>query len=179
MWTLAHNPRIPAKIRDYAKQWGLPKDEFKDNAHWPYMIYIREARRMISDYVMTQHDCQHIRKIDDPVAKGVFGMDSHVVQYFVNEDGFVRREGVIWRTPPGPYGIAYRSITPKSSECENLLVPVCLSASHVAHGSIRMEPVFMGLGEAASIAAGLAIDTNTSVQGVEYVQLRGRLDRAN
>jgi len=96
----------------------------------------------------------------------------------VNEEGFVRREGVIWRTPPGPYGIAYRSITPKSSECENLLVPVCLSASHVAHGSIRMEPVFMGLGEAASIAADLAIDTNVSVQGIDYARLRDRLERS-
>ena len=127
---------------------------------------------MVSEYVMTQSDCRHDRVAPEPVALGVFGMDSHVVQYFVNEKGFVRRDGVIWRTPPAPYGISYRSIIPKASECENLLVPVCVSASHVAHGSIRMEPVFMGLGQAASTAAGLAIDTDSAVQDVEYDVLR-------
>lgn len=174
LWTLGNNPRIPEKIRTYAAKWGLPKDEFTDNDHWPYMIYIREARRMISDYVMTQANCEHKTIAEDPVTLAVFGMDSHVVQYFVNERGFVRRDGVIWQVPPSPYGVSYRSIVPKAEECENLLVPVCLSASHVAHGSIRMEPVFMGLGEAAAAAAGLAIENDQSVQGIDYAKLKER-----
>ena len=171
-YTLSTNPRIPDKIQDYAKKWGLPKDEFKDNGNWPYMIYIREARRMLGEYVMTQADCSHKRGVDDIIAYGAFGMDSHVVQYFVNEKGFVRRDGVIWRTPPGLYGISYRSVIPKREECSNLYVPVCLSASHVAHGSIRMEPVFMTMGQSVAMAAGLAIDGKVDVQDVDYDKLR-------
>ena len=102
-------------------------------------------------------------------------MDSHVVQYFVNEKGYVRRDGTIWRVPPKPYGISYRSIVPRKGECENLLVPVCPSASHVAHGSIRMEPVFMVLGQSAATAAGVALDQDVSVQDVPYSVLRDRL----
>jgi hypothetical protein len=175
LWTLANHPRVPPEIRDDVSAFGLSKDEFTDNGGWPYMIYIREARRMVSDYVMTQLNCMHRRIAEDPVAFGAFGMDSHVVQYFVNEHGFVRRDGVIWRVPPRPYGISYRSIVPREGECENLFSPVCLSASHVAHGSIRMEPVFMVLGQSAATAAGLAIDKRVSVQNVDYADLRRRL----
>jgi hypothetical protein len=107
---------------------------------------------------------------------GSFGMDSHVVQYYVNEKGHVRRDGTIWRVPPKPYGISYRSIIPRKGECENLLVPICLSASHVAHGSIRMEPVFMALSQSAATAAGVALDHGVSVQNVPYAVLRERLD---
>ncbi len=177
-WTLANSDRVPQAIREKAKTFGLPKDEFKDNGGWPYMIYIREARRMVSNYVMTQANCMGQRKVSDPVAPGSFGMDSHAVQYFVNEQGHVRRDGVIWRVPPKPYGISYQSIVPCTGECENLFVPVCLSASHVAHGSIRMEPVFMALSESAAYAAILAIQNNVPVQAVDYTQLREQLDRA-
>jgi hypothetical protein len=130
---------------------------------------------MVSDYVMTQLNCEGKRSATDPVALGSFGMDSHVVQHYVTEKGYVVSDGVIWRVPPKPYGIAYRSIVPRRGECENLLVSVCLSASHVAHGSIRMEPVFMALGHSAAIAAGVAIDANVSVQDVAYSVLQERL----
>lgn len=173
--TLANNTRIPEKIRKQAADWGLCKDEFTDNNAWPYMIYIREARRMVSDYVMTQHDCMHERTPGDPIGLGSFGMDSHVVQYYVNENGYVRRDGTIWRVPPAPYGISYRSIVPKKGGCENLLVPVCLSASHVAHGSIRMEPVFMVLSQSAATAAAMAIDAGIPVQQLDYSTLREQL----
>ena len=145
LWTMANNPRVPEAIRKKTAAYGLPKDEFTDNGGWPWMIYIREARRMVGDYVMTQLDGEGKRKAPDPVALGSFGMDSHTVQHFVTERGFCISDGVIWRVPPRPYGIAYRSIIPKKGECENLFSPICLSASHVAHGSIRMEPVFMAL----------------------------------
>lgn len=175
LWTLANSPRVPAEIRKQAADYGLCKDEFTDNGGWPYMIYIREARRMVSDYVITQDDCEVRREVKDSVGLASFGMDSHVVQYYVNEQGYVRRDGTIWRVPPKPYGISYRSIVPRQSECENLLVPVCLSASHVAHGSIRMEPVFMVLGQSAATAASLAIADGAAVQSVQYAQLRERL----
>ncbi len=176
LWTLANSPRVPQRVRKQAAEWGLCKDEFTDNRGWPYMIYIREARRMVSDYVMTQLDCEAKRMADDPVGIGSFGMDSHVVQYYVNEKGHVRRDGTIWRVPPKPYGISYRSIVPRKGECENLFVPVCLSASHVAHGSIRMEPVFMVLSQSAATAASLAIGDDVAVQDVDYAKLRKRLD---
>jgi len=176
LWTLSHNPRVPAAIRRQVSAYGLPKDEFTDNGGWPYMIYIREARRMVSDYVMTQQDCEGKRAARDPVGLASFGMDSHVVQYYVNENGHVRRDGTIWRVPPRPYGISYRSIVPRRGECENLLVPVCLSASHVAHGSIRMEPVFMVLGQSAATAASVALDEGVRVQEVRYAVLRERLE---
>ena len=123
---------------------------------------------MVSDYVMTQHDAEGAIQSPDPIAEASFGMDSHLVQIFINEQGHVHREGVIWRVPPQPYGISYRSIVPKIGEIENLFVPVCLSATHVAHGSIRMEPQFMMLGQAAAVASSLAIDNYTSVQQVDY-----------
>jgi hypothetical protein len=175
LWTLATSERVPAHIRKKVSAYGLPKDEFTDNGGWPYMIYIREARRMVSDYVMTQHHCEAKRIAEDSVGLGSFGMDSHVVQLFVNEQGHVRHDGVLWRKPPRPYGISYRSIVPRKGECENLLVPVCLSASHVAHGSIRMEPVFMVLSQSAATAASIAIDDDVTVQDVDYSKLKKRL----
>ena len=174
-WTLSNSPRVPESIRNQVSRYGLPKDEFTDNGGWPYMIYIREARRMVSDYVMTQADCEGKRSARDPVGLGSFGMDSHVVQYYVDEKGHARRDGTIWRVPPKPYGISYRSIIPRKGECENLFVPVCLSASHVAHGSIRMEPVFMVLGECAARAAGMAITDGVAVQELDYRRLKAQL----
>jgi hypothetical protein len=178
LWTLANHPRVPAAIREQVARYGLPRDEFTDNGGWPWMIYIREARRMKADYVMTQHDCEGKRKVSDPVALASFGMDSHAVQRFVTPQGHVQNEGVIWRVPPKPYGISYRAIVPKRGECANLLVPVCLGASHVAHGSIRMEPVFMALGQSAAHAAVLALASGTDVQAVDYAALRERLLKA-
>jgi len=175
LWTMANHPRVPEAIRKKTAAYGLPKDEFTDNGGWPWMIYIREARRMVGDYVMTQHDCEGKKSAPDPVALGSFGMDSHVVQHFVTESGHVNSDGVIWRVPPRPYGISYRSIIPRKGECENLLVPICISASHVAHGSIRMEPVFMALSQSAAAAAGIALDKGVSVQEVSYPVLRERL----
>jgi hypothetical protein len=175
LWTMAHSPRVPESIRKRSAAYGLPKDEFTDNGGWPWMIYIREARRMVGDYVMTQHDCEGKKSAPDPVALGSFGMDSHCVQHFVTDKGTVQNEGVIWRVPPKPYGISYRSIVPKEGQCENLFAPITLSTSHVAHGSIRMEPVFMALSQSAAIAASLAIEKNVSVQKVDYSALKQRL----
>ncbi len=171
LWTMSNSPRVPTELRKKASTYGLPKDEFTDNGGWPWMIYIREARRMVGDYVMNQHDCMGERMAPDPVALGSFGMDSHCVQHIVTDKGKVQNEGVIWRVPPRPYGISYRSIIPKKGECENLFTPICLSASHVAHGSIRMEPVFMALSQSAAIAASLAIKNKVSVQDVAYPRL--------
>jgi hypothetical protein len=178
LWTMANNPRVPENLRTRAASYGLPKDEFTDNGGWPWMIYIREARRMVSDYVMTQLDCEGKRAAEDPVALGSFGMDSHTVQHIVTENGKVQNEGVIWRTPPRPYGISYRSVVPRKGECENLFVPICLGASHVAHGSIRMEPVFIVLSQSAAIAAGMAIEMGVSVQDVPYPALLEKLEAA-
>ncbi len=178
LWTIANNSRVPEAIRKKTAAYGLPKDEFTDNGGWPWMIYIREARRMVSDYVMTQHDCEGKRAAPDPVALGSFGMDSHVVQHFVTEEGHAQNDGVIWRVPPKPYGISYRSIIPRRGECENLFSPICVGASHVAHGSIRMEPVFMALSQSSAIAAGLAIDDNVIVQDVPYPALLQKLEAA-
>lgn len=176
LWTLANHPRVPEAIRQQAARYGLCKDEFTDNAGWPPLLYIREARRLVGDYVMTEADCKGTRAASDPVALASFGMDSHAVRYFVTADGRAERDGVIWQVPPHPYGIAYRSLVPRAGECENLLVPVCLSATHVAHGSIRMEPVFMELGQAAAIAASIGLAQGVPVQAVPYPQLRAGLD---
>ena len=174
-WTLANHPRTPQKIREYFQSWGLSKDEFIDNDNWPYLLYIREARRMVSDYVMTEHNCLHHTTAPDPVGLGAYNMDSHNVQRYVDSTGHVRNEGDVQVRSPAPYKISYRSIVPKESQCSNLLVPVCLSASHIAFGSIRMEPVFMILGQSAATAACHAIDENTSVQRVDYQKLKQKL----
>jgi len=175
MWTLANHPRVPESVRRKMSVWGLPKDEFKDNGNWPHQIYVREARRMVSDYVMTENDCRRIREIKDSVGMGSYNMDSHNCQRYITPDGFVQNEGDIQVSPGGPYMISYRSIVPKRDEVKNLLVPVCVSSSHIAYGSIRMEPVFMVLGQSAATAACQAIDGNTSVQEVDYEKLQERL----
>ena len=175
MYFLANDARVPQDVHDGINKWGLAKDEFVDNGNWPHQIYVREARRMISDYAMTEHDVLGHREVPQPVGMGSYTMDSHNVQRYVTPDGFVQNEGDIGVKAPGPYRISYDSITPKKSECQNLLVPVCLSSSHIAYGSIRMEPVFMILGQSAATAAVFAARENIAVQDVKYSTLRERL----
>jgi len=172
MWTLAYHPRIPENIRNEVSKWGLCKDEFTEGNGWQEQLYVREARRMVSDYVMTQYNCEGLKVAEDAVGLAAYGMDSHHVQRYVTKEGFVKNEGNVEAPVNGPYPISYRSIVPKEKECKNLLVPVCLSATHIAFGSIRMEPVFMILGQSAAIAASLAIDKDVSVQKVDYAELQ-------
>jgi len=171
---LATSPRVPEPMRAEMQRWGPCKDEFEDTGGWPNQLYIREARRLISDYVMTEHNCRGAVKAEDPVGLGAYNMDAHNAQRLV-KNGRVENEGDV-QVGVKPYPISYRSIVPKASECENLFVPVCLAASHIAYGSIRMEPVFMILGQSAATAASLAISDNVSVQKVPYLKLRDRLE---
>ena len=180
MWSLANHPRVPTAVRDYYNVWGLAKDEFAATEHWPPQLYVREARRMVSDYVMTEHDVRGDRVPEDPVGLGAYGMDSHNVHRYVRFDpatgaDAVRNEGDVQVGGFAPYPISYRSVVPRRVECTNLLVPVCLSASHIAYGSIRMEPVFMALGQSAATAASLAVDRDAAVQDLPYDALRTRL----
>ncbi len=175
MWTLAHHPRVPEHIRCEVARWGMCKDEFTEGNGWQDQLYVREARRMVSDYVMTQHHCQGSRKADDPVGLAAYGMDSHNVQRYVDPNGHVRNEGDVEVGGFSPYPISYRAIVPRADQCGNLLVPVCLSASHIAYGSIRMEPVFMVLGQSAATAAAHAIDESVPVQRVDGDKLHQRL----
>lgn len=175
VWTLQNHPRVPASVREKYAQWGLPRDEFTDNDHWPYSLYIREARRMRSDFVMTEKHCKRRLAVDDPIGMGAYTLDSHNTQRFVH-NGMVKNEGDIQSYIGGqPYGISYRAIVPPAGTCDNLLVPWALSATHIAFGSIRMEPVFMILGQSAATAACMAMDRTISVQALPYVELRTRL----
>ena len=174
MWFLANDPRLPQKVRDEVNRWGLCEDEFVESGGWPHQLYIREARRMISDYVMTQHDCQGRRVAEDAIGLAAYGMDSHNTQRYV-KDGHAINEGDVQVHGFTPYPVSYLSITPKASECDNLLVPVCLAASHIAYGSIRMEPVFMVLGQSAATAACQAIDADVAVQRIDIRKLQERL----
>jgi hypothetical protein len=174
MWTYAHHPRVPEKIRAAFQKLGLAKDEFLDNGNWPRQLYVREARRMIGDYVMTEKNCKRLEIVEDSVGMGAYNMDSHNIQRFVTKEGFVRNEGDV-QVGSRPYPVSYRSIRPKAAECTNLLVPVCLSASHIAYGSIRMEPVFMVLGQSAATAAVHAIEQGTTVQGIDYAKLKEQM----
>jgi hypothetical protein len=174
MWTLQNHPRVPEKIRKEYSAWGLPKDEFTDNGHWPHQLYVREARRMVSDFVMTEHHCRRKQPVPESIGLAAYTMDSHNVQRHV-KNGMVKNEGDIQLRIPGPYPVSYRAIVPKKAECQNLLVPWCLSASHMAFGSIRMEPVFMILAQSAATAADIAIKSGISVQDVPYEVLKNRL----
>lgn len=179
LYFLSHDPQVPQKVRDKMAQWGLAKDEFKDNGNWPHQIYVREARRMIGDYVMTEYDVLGDKEVPQPIGMGSYSLDSHNVQRFVTEDGMVQNEGDIGVHPNNPYSISYGTLIPKKSECENLLVPVCVSSSHTAFGSIRMEPVFMILGQSAAAAAVLAIESGLSVQDISYSKLESILLQEN
>ncbi|WP_246168876.1 FAD-dependent oxidoreductase [Rudanella paleaurantiibacter] len=180
MYFLQNDPRVPADVHEKMQQWGLPKDEFTDNGGWPHQLYIREARRMIGVFVMKEADALGKTSVPNPVGMGSYALDSHNAQRYVKAaegrpDGFVQNEGDIGVHPDKPYSIAYGSILPKENECNNLLVPVCVSASHIAYGSIRMEPVFMILGQSAATAAVLAIDNKVSPQRLPYEKLRAVL----
>jgi hypothetical protein len=175
IYFLANDSRVPDDVRVAMSRWGLAKDEFADNGCWPYQIYVREARRMVGRYVMTEHDCLSRRDTPEPVGMGSYVMDSHNVQRYVTSEGFVQNEGDVGVKPPQPYQIAFGALVPRQQECTNLVVPVCVSSSHIAYGSIRMEPVFMILGQSAATAAVLALDADGSVQGVDYGRLREKL----
>jgi len=175
LYFIANDPRVPEDVRTEMRRWGLARDEFKDNGNWPHQIYVREARRMIGSYVMTEHELLKRRPTPDSVGMGSYGIDSHNIQRYITPEGYVQNEGDIGVSTNGPYQIAYGSLTPKKGQADNLLVPVCVSSSHIAFGSIRMEPVFMILGQSAATAAAMAIDGGAAVQDVPYAKLRERL----
>ena len=175
LYFIANDPRIPADVQTEMRRWGLAKDEFKDNGHWPHQLYVREARRMVGSFVMTENELRKVKPTPDSVGMGSYTIDSHNVQRYITPEGYVQNEGDIGVSTLGPYPIALGSLMPKKHQAENLLVPVCVSSSHIAYGSIRMEPVFMILGQSAATAAVMAINAKTPVQDVPYAKLRERL----
>lgn len=175
MYFMATDPGIPDDLQKKLNTWGLAKDEFKDTNNWPHQLYVREARRMMGDFVMTEHQVLGGDPVTDSIGMGSYALDSHNTQRYVKADGFVQNEGDIGVHAPKPYGISYRSLVPNEKECKNLLVPVCASCSHIAYGSIRMEPVFMILGESAATAAVMAVDDHVNVQQIKYEKLKKQL----
>jgi hypothetical protein len=171
IYFLATSPRVPENMRVEMQSWGPAKDEFVDSGGWPHQLYVREARRMISDCVMTEKNCRGQTKAEDPIGLAAYTMDSHNCRRIV-KDGHAENEGDVQVGGFPPYPISYRAIVPKAAECENLLVPICLSATHIAYGSIRMEPVFMILGQSAATAAVLSLDAKCSLQKLNYEILR-------
>ncbi len=171
---LANDPRVPKELQDEVRSYGLPKDEFQDTGHWPNQLYVREARRMVGEFVSTQKDLQTERTKPDAIGMGSYNSDSHNLQRFVNAKGFVENEGDV-QVPVQPYQIPYRVLVPKKSEVTNLLVPVCFSASHIAYSSMRMEPQYMILGHAAGIAAALAIRGGSTLQDINVPELQKKL----
>ena len=174
LYFMQTSPRLPETFRTEMQKWGLCSDEFTDTGCWPHQLYVREARRMTGRYVVTQADCVHKTVIADSVGMAAYNMDSHNCQRFV-KSGSAINEGDVQVAPSGPYPVGYGAITPKAEECTNLIVPVCLSATHIAYGSIRMEPVFMVLGESAALAACQAIIEKKSVQEIDVPRLQKRL----
>ncbi|MFX1708777.1 FAD-dependent oxidoreductase [Chitinophaga sp. CC14] len=175
LYFIAHDPRIPSDVQDAMNKWGLSADEFKDNGNWPHQLYIREARRMTGMSVMTEHEVLGKRAVSQSVGMGSYTLDAHNAQRYVKPDGFVQNEGDIGVDAEQPYRISYGAIVPKKGECGNLLVPVCMSSSHIAFGSIRMEPVFMILGQSAATAAVQAITDKKNVQDISYKKLKAQL----
>lgn len=175
LWFIANDERLPKALREEASEWGLCRDEFVDNGHWPYQLYVREARRMVGPYVLVQNDLTDEVTKSDSIAMGSFLIDCHIVRRIVGEDGTVVDEGAFPDTPSKPYAIPYRTLTPKAEQCANLLVPVCMSASHIAYCSIRMEPQYMMMGHAAGLAASAAIAKGTAVQEINVEALRTKL----
>ncbi len=175
LYLIANDPRVPAEVREAMSRWGLSKDEFTDNGGWPHQIYVREARRMVGRFVMTENELLQKRPTPEPVGMGSYTIDSHNVRRYITPEGGVQNEGDIGVGLKGPYQIAYGALTPKPGKADNLLVPVCVSSSHIAFGSIRMEPVFMILAQSAATAAVLAIEDGLPVQDLPYAKLRARL----
>jgi hypothetical protein len=157
------------------KQWGLAKDEFVDNGNWPYQIYIREARRMVGTLVMTENEILGKNPVEQSIGMGSYTMDSHNIQRYITPDGYVQNEGDIGVEPGKPYRIALGCILPRKEECSNLLVPVAVSSSHIAFGSIRMEPVFMILGQSAGAIAAMALEKGKSMYDLSYPEIEGKL----
>ena len=178
LYYLAHDEQVPPELRAEMNNWGLPKDEFQDSGYWPPQLYIREARRMIGEFVMTQKDIQTELSKADAIGMGSYNSDSHNVQRFANAAGEAENEGDM-QVPVQPYQIPYRIIVPKRGQVTNLLVPVCFSASHVAYSSLRMEPQYMILGQAAGIAAAMSIEGNLDVQNIPVQLLQKRLREQN
>ncbi|MFP4355412.1 MAG: FAD-dependent oxidoreductase [Phycisphaerae bacterium] len=177
-WHMANCPEIPSRYRQAYQQWGLARDEFTDTAHWPHQLYVREARRLVGDYVITEHDCTGAAVAPDSIGMGSYTMDSHNTARFVKvENGQARvlNEGDVQVPPTDPYPVSYRAILPPAGQVENLLVPICFSASHIAYGSARMEPVFMVLGESAATAVKIALDNGCGLHDVKYDELRPEL----
>lgn len=179
MWTLANNPRVPEKIRNQTQKWGLAKDEFVNNGNWPLQLYIREARRMKGEYIMTENNCNGKIIAEQSIALADYPMDSHIVQRFANSKGFVKNEGQIMAPVVSSYKIDMRSLFPKPSECSNLIVPVCISASHIAYGSLRMEPVFMTLGQVSGLIASISIEQRKLVSSLSYDTIKEKLISKN
>ncbi len=174
LWFVGNDVRVPKLMRGEIEQWGYPKDEWTDDNNFSPQLYIRESRRMIGDYVMTQANCEGRLKVSDSVGLAAYTMDSHNCERLV-VNGMVKNEGDVQKGGFGPYPVSYRALIPKEAECKNVLVPVCLSASHIAYGSIRMEPVFMVLAQSCAVAACMAIDENKSVQKVDVNKLQASL----
>lgn len=177
LYFVANDPRVPAEVRDAMGRWGFARDEFTDTGGWPHQIYVREARRMIGKYVMTENNLTGRRPTPDSVGMGSYTIDSHNVQRYITPEGHMQNEGDIGVPLQAPYTIAYGALIPKRGQADNLLVPVCVSSSHIAFGSIRMEPVFMILGQSAATAAILALDAGVALQDLPYPQLHERLLR--
>lgn len=175
LYFIAHDPRIPREVQSEMRKWGLARDEFIDNENWPHQIYVREARRMTGEFVMTENEILGKTTIGEPVGMGSYTMDSHNVQRYINSDGFVQNEGDIGVYPEKPYQIALGAILPEKESCTNLLVPVAVSSSHIAFGSIRMEPVFMILGQSAGTVAALALDKNKGIHDLSYPVIKSKL----
>jgi len=171
LYFMITDPRVPEVLRKFVSEWGYCKDEFEDFGYFTPQLYVRESRRMIGEYVMTEHNCRGTEKVRDGVGMAAYTMDSHNCQRIV-VNGMVKNEGNVEVGGFPPYPVSYRSLTPKKTECQNLLVPVCLSASHIAYGSIRMEPVFMVLGESSAIASSMAIDQKVPIQDIDVKKLQ-------
>ena len=169
------DPRVPEEVRKELSRWGLAKDEFEDNGNWPHQLYIREARRMIGEFVMTENEVKKIKPVPRPIGMGSYTLDSHHAQRYITTDGFVENEGNVNAKTNGPYQIDMWSLLPRREECSNLLVPVAVSSSHIAFGSIRMEPVFMILGQSSAIMASLALDQRKPLHDLDYTNVRQEL----
>jgi FAD dependent oxidoreductase len=175
LYFIANDSRVPKEVQARMREWGLAKDEFVDNGGWPHQIYVREARRMIGEFVMTENELMKRRPTPQSIGMGSYTIDSHNVQRYITPEGFVQNEGDIGVPLRAPYEIAYGAVVPKRGQASNLVVPVCVSSSHIAFGSIRMEPVFMVLAHSAATAASIALDRGIAVQDVAYAELRARL----
>ena len=183
LYFLGHDEAVPEEIRDEMNRWGLAKDEFIDTGHWPHQMYIREGRRMLGEYIMTQHDVQSKRKKYDTIGIGGYNMDVREVQWIAKQiywfplpKKMVLMEGYFTH-PVEPYEIPYRCLLPRQAECNNLLVTSCVSASHMAYSSLRMEPQYMIMGQSAGVASALAVKSERDVHLIDITILQEELKK--